>query len=907
MKISIYRTSLLTLLTAISIFHAPAQPGSRKLGDTALLDLVEHRTFQYFWDGAEPNSGMAAERIHMDNDYPEHDQRTIATGGSGFGAMAILAAIDRHYITRAQGLARFKKIVSFLEKADRFHGAFPHWLNDETGHVKPFGRDDDGGDLVETCYLMQGLLCVRQYFREGNTAEKALAARIDRLWRDVDFNWYRKDDQNVLFWHWSPTNGWKMNFPVRGYNECLILYVMAASSPTHPTPAAVYDEGWAQNGAINSISGYKSDTLHLHMQGDPPHGGPLFWSQYSYLGLDPHGLRDKYADYWKENKTQTLINYAWCVDNPKQFPGYGRDNWGLTASYSVAGYAAHAPDEKNDLGVISPTAAISAIPYTPKQSIAAIRFWYENLKGILWGKFGFYDAFSQKANWHPPRYLAIDQGPEVAMIENYRSALLWRLFMSSPEVQGGLKKLGFESPWLNQPQATHATTGSPTTIPPVGIIKGLSDSALLDVVQRQTFRYFWDFAHPVSGLARERDNTVKAEYYWDYINEAEGEPNFSKDTFGPEACAIGGTGFGILSTIVAVQRRWIGRDTALHHLVRIVDFLTKADCYHGIYPHFINGATGKTIPFGRLDDGADIVETSYLLMGLLCARQYFNGDTPLEIYFRNRVTQMWSDADWSWHGKGDKRLYWHWSPNNDFNMNFPVYGWDEALITYVLAASSPTHGISKELYESCWVNSASWRNGKSYYGIRLPLGNFDYGGPLFFEQYTFMGVDPNGLKDDHDIDYAEQTRNHTLINRAYCIENPKKFKGYGENCWGLTAGDSYKGYVAHCPQDDRGVIQPTAALSSFPYTPEYSMQALRHFYYDLGDKIWGPYGFADGFSESKNWYAKTHLAIDQGPIIVMIENYRSRLIWDLFMQIPDVLNGLQKLGFTTPAQKNKKI
>jgi len=438
----------------------------------------------------------------------------------------------------------------------------------------------------------------------------------------------------------------------------------------------------------------------------------------------------------------------------------------------------------------------------------------------------------------------------------------------------------------------------------VGIIKGLSDSALLDVIQRQTFRFFWHYAHPVSGLARERDNTVRAEYYWDYINEAEDQPNFSRHTFGEEACAIGGTGFGILSTIVAVNRGWIGRDTALKRLVKIVDFLIKADCYHGIYPHFMNGATGKTIPFGRLDDGADIVETSYLLMGLLCAREYFKGDSPLERYFRDRVTSMWNDADWNWHSRGgDKLLYWHWSPHNDFNMNFPVYGWDEALITYVMSASSPTHSISKELYENCWVKSQSWRNGKEYYGIRLPLGNFEWGGPLFFEQYTFMGIDPNGLKDDQGIDYAEQTKNHTLINRAYCIENPKKFKGYGPDCWGLTAGDSYKGYVAHCPQDDRGVIQPTAALSSFPYTPEYSMQALKHFYYDLGGRIWGPYGFADGFSESRSWYAKTHLAIDEGPIVVMIENYRSALIWRLFMNIPDVQNGLKKLGFQSPYLK----
>jgi hypothetical protein len=426
---------------------ASAQPPGT-LSDSALLDLVEKQTFQYFWAGAEPVSGMAPERIHMDDIYPDHDRGIIATGGSGFGLMAIIAAIHRHYITRDQGVRRLEKIVAFLERADRFHGAWSHWINDTTGHVKPFGTDDDGGDLVESCYLLQGLLCVRQYFKDGNTKEKQLASRIDALWHGVDFDWYRNGGQNVLFWHWSPTHGWKMNFPVHGYNECLILYVIAASSPTHSVPAIVYHEGWAQDGAIDKISFYKTDTLRLHMQGDPPHGGPLFWSQYSYLGLDPRGLKDRYADYWIENSSQSIINYAWCVDNPKHYAGYGKNNWGLTASYSVIGYAAHAPDQRNDLGVISPTAAISSFPYTPRQSMAAIRFWHDQLRNKLWGDCGFYDAFSEKAGWYPPRYLAIDQGPEITMIENYRSALLWRLFMSCPEVQAGLKKLGFESPWI---------------------------------------------------------------------------------------------------------------------------------------------------------------------------------------------------------------------------------------------------------------------------------------------------------------------------------------------------------------------------------------------------------------------------------------------------------------------------
>ena len=444
------------------------------------------------------------------------------------------------------------------------------------------------------------------------------------------------------------------------------------------------------------------------------------------------------------------------------------------------------------------------------------------------------------------------------------------------------------------------STGFPNSIAPVGIIRNLSDSALLEVVERQTFRFFWHDAHPVSGLALERSNTVLAEHYWDYINEAWDEPNFSKTKFGPDACAIGGTGFGIMSTIIAVQRKWIGRDTAVRRLIKVADFLINADCFHGIYPHFMDGRTGKTIKFDRLDDAADLVETSYLLMGFLCAKEYFKSSDPREVYLRKRVDQMWGAANWNWHTKGENKLYWHWSPNNGFDMNFPIWGWNECLITYIMAASSPNHSISKDVYNGSWVGSGGFKNGKTYYGYVLPLGNYDKGGPLFFEQYTFQGIDPNGLKDSLGIDYFEQVKNHTLINRAYCIENPKKFKGYAENCWGLTAGDSYKGYVAHCPDVDLGVIQPTAAISSMPYTPNESMQALRHFYYDLGGKIWSQYGFVDGFSIHHNWYAKSHLAIDQGPIIVMIENYRTGLIWNLFMNIPDIQNGLKRLGFTSP-------
>ena len=872
----------------------PAIPRPRHLSDTALLDLTERQTFNYFWAFADPVSGMARERSNSTFGY---GKEVVTTGGTGFGVMATIAATDRKFIGRDTAARFLLKLVSFLSKAESYHGVFPHWMNGATGKTIPFGRKDDGADIVETSYLMQGLLCARQYFDGADPTERRLRNRINTLWNDIEWDWFTRGGRDTLYWHWSPNNGWAMNFAIHGWNECLILYVLAASGQRHPAPADVYHKGWATGDHFRNNKTFYNYTLPLGFDG----GGPLFFSQYSFLGLDPRGLKDQYADYWLQNTNQTLINRAYCLDNPKKFAGYGPDCWGLTACDTYNGYNAYSPT--NDSGTIAPTAALAAFPYTPEYSMKALRHYYDDLGDKIWGPYGFTDAFNATKNWYATEYLAIDEGPIVAMIENYRSGLLWRLFMSCPEIQGGLKKLGFESPWLKQPQPGAPVPADSATIAPVGIIKDLSDSALLDVVQRQTFRYFWDFGHPVSGLARERDNTVNAEYYWDYINEADSQPNFSKGTFGPEACAIGGTGFGILSTIVAVQRHWIGHDTALKRLVKIVDFLSKADCYHGIYPHFMDGATGKTIPFGRLDDGADIVETSYLMMGLLTARQYFDKGTPLETYFRNRIAEMWADADWNWHSKGmDKLLYWHWSPRNDFDMNFPVFGWDEALITYIISASSATHPIPKTLYESSWVHSASWLNGKSYYGIRLPLGNFDYGGPLFFEQYTFMGIDPHGLKDDHNIDYAEQTLNHTLINRQYCIQNPKGYKGYGPNCWGLTAGDSYKGYAAHCPQDDRGVIQPTAALAAFPYTPEYSMQALRHFYYDLGDKIWGPYGFADGFSESHNWWGTTHLAIDEGPIVVMIENYRSGLLWKLFMSCPEIQAGLTRLGFTSSNQ-----
>jgi hypothetical protein len=441
---------LFTILSCTNSAQTTMKSAERKkMSDDSLLTLVERQTFKYFWDRAEPVSGMACERVNTDDVYPMDDKSMVTTGGSGFGFMAILVGIERGFITREEGVARFEKVTSFLKKADRFHGVWPHMLWGETGKVRPFSTKDDGADLVETSYMMQGLLCVRQYFKDGNPREKALAAEIDKLWKEVDYQWFTQG-KDVIYWHWSPKYNWEMNFPVEGFNECLILYILGASSPTHPVQAAAYHKGWARSGAINGKTTKYGYTLNLKHNGAPDYGGPLFWAHYSYLGLDPRNLKDDYANYWDENKNQTLINRQWCIENLKKYKGYGENCWGLTASYSIDFYAAHAPGMNNDLGVITPTAALSSFPYTPEYSLQALKHFYYDLGDKIWGEYGFYDAFSEQANWYPKQYLAIDQGPEIVMIENYRSRLLWNLFMSCPEIKQGLKKLDFTSPAIDR-------------------------------------------------------------------------------------------------------------------------------------------------------------------------------------------------------------------------------------------------------------------------------------------------------------------------------------------------------------------------------------------------------------------------------------------------------------------------
>ncbi|UCG16011.1 MAG: hypothetical protein JSV19_12030 [Phycisphaerales bacterium] len=404
---------------------------------------------------------------------------------------------------------------------------------------------------------------------------------------------------------------------------------------------------------------------------------------------------------------------------------------------------------------------------------------------------------------------------------------------------------------------------------------GISDEALLTTVQQATFSYFWDFAHPVSGLTRE------------------GLTHWS------EIVTTGGSGMGLMAIVVGAERGFVTRSAAADRVLQMLTFLDEnATRYHGAWSHWLNGSTGATIPFSTKDDGGDLVETSYLVQGLLTVRQYFDAGDPVETEIRTRATQMWESVEWDWYRRypNSEVLYWHWSPNYGWDMNMTVTGYNEAMITYLLAIASPTHPMPGSSYYNGWAGSGAYANGNTYYGFLQWVGPA-YGGPLFFTHYSFLGFDPR-YKSDAYCNYFENSRNISLIHQAYCIDNPNNFAGYGPLVWGLTASTDPWGYLAHSPTNDNGTITPSAALGAMPFAPAESIAAMRHFIYVYANDLWGPYGFYDAFNLEESWFSDTYLAIDQGPIIIMIENYRTQLCWDLFMANPEIKPMLQNIGWT---------
>jgi hypothetical protein len=432
-----------------SALSAEASATTHAMSDEELLTMLQLECFRYYWEGAHPDAGMTLENI-------PGDDRIVATGASGFGIMALVVGVDRGFITREQGAERLTKTVSFLEKAPRYHGVWSHFMDGHTGESLPvFDMFDNAGDLVETAFLMEGLLAARQYFHGANEAETALYRRISHLWETVEWDWYRRSPQSdALYWHWSPDWAWHINHRLTGFNEAMIVYLLGVASPTHSVPADIYYTGWAgqskaaqdyRRGWSASMAGERyvngQSYYGIKLNVGVGSGGPLFFTHYSYMGFDPH-VRDRFTDYFENNRNLARINLAYCEKNPKHFAGYGA-NWGLTASDGPKGYLPHAPDAQDDDGTITPTGALASFPYMPSASMEAFKHFYRDLGDRAWGIYGPRDAFNESVDWISPIYMGLNQAPIVVMIENYRTGLIWKLFMSNAEIKPMLDRIGF--------------------------------------------------------------------------------------------------------------------------------------------------------------------------------------------------------------------------------------------------------------------------------------------------------------------------------------------------------------------------------------------------------------------------------------------------------------------------------
>jgi hypothetical protein len=444
-----YKVSAINVAGSESTLSDAAGATTRKFSDDELLTMVQEGCFRYYWEAGHPNAGLAPE-------ITPGDPNMMAVGGNGFGVMALLVATDRQFITREQGAGRMLQIARFLAKADRFHGAWAHFLDGRTGKVMPvFGKYDNGGDLVETAFMIQGLLAARQYFDRDTPAEREIRDTATRLWREVEWDWYRQQpDSDVLYWHWSPDYGFHINHPLIGWNETMIIYLLAIASPTHPVPASMWHTGWAgqsdrhvryRQGWSRTTEGDHFTNGHsyygIKLEVGEGNGADLFFTHFSFMGFDPRGLRDRYTNYFKNNRAIALIQQAYAIDNPRKYAGYGADCWGRSAGVNSGGGRALPRD---DNGTINVMASLASMPYTPDESMAALRHFYRDLGPKIWGPGGFYDGFNETQNRFDPDYMALNQAPIVVMIENYRTGLVWRNFMANPEIAPALRAIGFQ-------------------------------------------------------------------------------------------------------------------------------------------------------------------------------------------------------------------------------------------------------------------------------------------------------------------------------------------------------------------------------------------------------------------------------------------------------------------------------
>jgi len=441
-----FHVRLLNLWPALAVAaatgSAPSSAPSPEI--EALLTEVQRAGVRYFYDYGHPVSGLARESTF-------HGDDVCTIGATGMGCFNLIVASERGFIPRRQVAERLRRMLRFLSgRAERFHGAFPHWLNGRTGKVIPFSPDDDGADLVETAFLAQGLLAVREYFTADDPVEVEVRGLADRLWRDIEWDFFVKTDgpDVYLLWHWSPRVGWKKNHAIRGFNECQIVYLLALASPVHAAPAEAYWRGW---------HGPDFSRPREHFGVRVSLGGrlemPLFFTHYSYLGLDPRAVAFDGRSYFEHFQGLCRVQIRYAQSRRGTFRGYG-PLWGLTASLGPDGYRAFAPGADDD-GTIAPTAALSSMPYVPQESRAFLLELHRNHRERLWGRFGYVDAFNLSRDWATKEYLGIDVGPIGPMIENHRSGLCWKTFMKAPEIVAVVERIRRAGP-AGQPSKPNA-------------------------------------------------------------------------------------------------------------------------------------------------------------------------------------------------------------------------------------------------------------------------------------------------------------------------------------------------------------------------------------------------------------------------------------------------------------------
>jgi len=404
----------------------------------------------------------------------------------------------------------------------------------------------------------------------------------------------------------------------------------------------------------------------------------------------------------------------------------------------------------------------------------------------------------------------------------------------------------------------------------------LNDSLFLDLLQRTAFDFFWNEANPNNGLIKDRDT-----------------PN--------AACSIASVGFGLTAIGVAIDRAWITREAGRDRVLTTLNTfwqqpqgreMSGTIGYKGLFYHFLDMNTGLRAWNSELSS----IDTALLLAGIIYAKQYFTERHEDALRIRQLADSIYYRIDWDWMRNYQPNITLGWFPDKGF-INAWWRGYNEAMIMCILALGSPTHPVPATTW-TAWNSGYSWQTHYNYDYVNFP--------PLFGHQFSHCWIDFRQIQDAYmrqrGIDYFENSRRATLAQRAYCIANPGNFKGYGENVWGLTACDGHNGYKARgAPpaQNDDGTIAPTAATSSMPFTPEVSLAAAKHLYETYRQSIWTQYGFCDAFNLTVNWWAPGVIGIDEGPIVLMLENFRSQKIWQLFMQNPDIQRGLQRAGFET--------